>query len=137
MHVLYSHLFFKWLVKACILHANHIIKVQVSHKFNVTCMQHTRVHVSHTLHNAMSQRAMQWHTCMIWWVYICCDLSIAIIVYCHIIRTYSNITALTYIRSSDFQGAQNKMSYYIYSCNPIPLHDRCTDKVYLKCDFFQ
>ena len=62
----------------------YIIMVHVSHKFNVTCVEHVcGMHVKRTTKpNAMCGHAM--HASMIWWVDICMDLSIAIIAHCHI-----------------------------------------------------
>ena len=49
-----------------------------------TCVWHIRM--SYTLENAVPHRETQWHTCMIWWVYKCRDLSIAIITHYQIIH---------------------------------------------------
>ena len=63
--------------------------VQISHKFNVICMCGRHITVmwhacqKHYKHNATHWH-IHWHTCMIWWVYICRDLSFPIIAHCHI-----------------------------------------------------
>ena len=105
-----------------------LFMVQVSHQFNVTHMEYPCVTCVKriTKCNGMQRHTMT-HTDTHVWFDECTYVRICLI---HLI-----LLVPLHICSSDLLGTQNEIPYHTNSSNLFALHDRHTDKVYLKKRF--